>query len=47
MASMSNALKFTAAGGRGEVRVTPEVDDQVRIEVADTGVGISADASAV
>ncbi len=40
---MSNALKFTAAGGRVEVRVTPESDELVRLEVADTGVGISAD----
>jgi CheY-like chemotaxis protein len=40
---VSNALKFTAQGGRVEVRVSTEAEEHVRIEVADTGVGISPD----
>src|SRR4051794_9970227 len=36
---LSNAVKFTPAGGTIAVGVT-EADDQVRISVADTGVGI-------
>lgn len=39
---LSNAIKFTAAGG--EVRVSARAEkDAVRIEVIDTGVGISAE----
>ncbi|WP_222876908.1 PAS domain-containing sensor histidine kinase [Terrihabitans soli] len=39
---LSNAIKFTAAGG--EVRISAhEEQTSVRIEVADTGVGISAE----
>ena len=39
---LSNAVKFTADGGGVVVRVA-EDGDRVRIEVADTGVGIAAD----
>jgi CheY-like chemotaxis protein len=38
---LSNAIKFTPAGGRISVRGTPEGADFVRIEVEDTGVGIA------
>jgi signal transduction histidine kinase len=42
---LSNAVKFTPEGGRVAVRVAaaPEAPDEVRVEVADTGVGIPAD----
>jgi two-component system OmpR family sensor kinase len=36
---LGNALKFTPGGGRVEVSVT-RVDDEARLEVADTGPGI-------
>ena len=39
---VSNALKFTPAGGKVEVRVT-DAGDHAVIEVADTGLGISRD----
>jgi two-component system CheB/CheR fusion protein len=39
---VSNALKFTPAGGRVTVRLSLEAG-QARIEVADTGVGIAPD----
>jgi signal transduction histidine kinase len=39
---LSNAIKFTPAGGRVEIRGTSEPGDAVRLEVEDTGVGISA-----
>ncbi|HET6486764.1 MAG TPA: ATP-binding protein, partial [Spirochaetia bacterium] len=39
---LSNALKFTPTGGRVDVRVSGS-DSEVRIEVADTGIGISAE----
>jgi signal transduction histidine kinase len=39
---VSNALKFTPAGGTVEVRAYPH-GSAVRIEVADTGMGISED----
>jgi PAS domain S-box-containing protein len=38
---LSNAIKFTPAGGQVTLRVLPEGDSQVRIEVEDTGVGIA------
>ncbi|HUZ37126.1 MAG TPA: HAMP domain-containing sensor histidine kinase, partial [Streptosporangiaceae bacterium] len=39
---LSNALKFTPAGGSVRLGVTP-VDGHVRLEVSDTGIGISAE----
>jgi len=39
---VGNALKFTPAGGRIEVRATRE-GGRVRVEVADTGLGLSDD----
>jgi PAS domain S-box-containing protein len=39
---MSNAIKFTPPGGRVTVRIAPESAAMFRIEVEDTGVGISA-----
>jgi signal transduction histidine kinase len=38
---LSNALKFTPAGGAVEIRLLAE-DDSVALEVADTGIGIPA-----
>jgi PAS domain S-box-containing protein len=38
---LSNAIKFTAAGGRVALRALAEGPDHFRIEVADTGIGIS------
>lgn len=41
---VSNAVKFTPAGGRVEVRVTWLSDSQrVRIQVSDTGIGVPKD----
>ncbi|MCL6636539.1 MAG: cell wall metabolism sensor histidine kinase WalK, partial [Alicyclobacillus sp.] len=37
---VSNALKFTASGGRVEIRAEPAGVDSVRVVVADTGMGI-------
>ena len=37
---LSNAVKFTPAGGRVSVRVTPEGESRFRVEVEDTGIGI-------
>ena len=39
---LSNALKFTPEEGRVTIRVTPESDQDFRIEVEDTGIGIGA-----
>jgi signal transduction histidine kinase len=38
---LSNALKFTPAGGRIEVKVTPESSDAFRVVVVDNGIGIA------
>jgi PAS domain S-box-containing protein len=38
---LSNAFKFTPAGGSVRVRVTPEGADAWRFEVEDTGIGIA------
>jgi signal transduction histidine kinase len=40
---LSNALKFTPKGGRVAVRAEAAGEREVRISVADTGVGIAAD----
>ena len=40
---LSNAVKFTPESGRVEVRVRREEDSSFRLEVEDTGVGISPD----
>ncbi len=39
---LSNAIKFTAAGGQVMVRAMAEGPEHFRIEVEDTGIGISA-----
>jgi PAS domain S-box-containing protein len=39
---LSNAIKFTSAGGHVSVRAMGEGPDHFRVEVADTGIGISA-----
>ena len=39
---VSNAIKFTAAGGHVAVRVMGQGPDHFRVEVEDTGIGISA-----
>ena len=39
---LTNAIKFTAVGGRVIVRATAEGPEHFRIEVEDTGIGISA-----
>ena len=38
---MSNALKFTASGGRVQIRGLAEGEDRFRIEVEDNGIGIA------
>jgi len=38
---LSNAIKFTPEGGRIDIRISPEGPDMFRIDVEDTGVGIS------
>jgi PAS domain S-box-containing protein len=38
---LSNAIKFTPAGGQIAIRILPESPDFVRIDVEDTGVGIA------
>jgi PAS domain S-box-containing protein len=38
---LSNAIKFTPEGGRVEVRVRPDGDQHFRVEVRDSGIGIS------
>ena len=39
---LSNAIKFTSAGGHVSVRAMCEGPEHFRVEVADTGIGISA-----
>jgi signal transduction histidine kinase len=39
---ISNALKFTPAGGRVDVRASLR-DDRARVEIADTGAGMNDD----
>ncbi len=39
---VSNAIKFTPEGGKVAIRIAPEGGDDFRIEVSDTGIGISA-----
>jgi PAS domain S-box-containing protein len=39
---LSNAIKFTPEGGCVAVRLLPESEERFRIEVEDTGIGISA-----
>ncbi|CAO3428171.1 PAS domain-containing sensor histidine kinase [Azospirillum doebereinerae] len=43
---LSNAVKFTNRGGRVSLRVRPD-RDRVLIEVADTGIGMSAEGIAI
>jgi len=38
---LSNAIKFTANGGRVTLRVAPAGENAIRIDVEDTGIGIS------
>jgi signal transduction histidine kinase len=38
---LSNAYNYTLASGRVEVRLHREADDQVRLDVIDTGVGVA------
>ncbi|HEU5481018.1 MAG TPA: ATP-binding protein [Candidatus Tumulicola sp.] len=38
---LSNAIKFTPAGGTVRVRLLPEGSDGFRLEVADSGIGIA------
>jgi signal transduction histidine kinase len=40
---LSNAIKFTPAGGKVTLRVFPETAECFRIEVEDSGMGIAAD----
>ena len=40
---LSNAVKFTPAGGGVTVRIAREGDSCFRLEVEDTGIGIAAD----
>jgi PAS domain S-box-containing protein len=40
---LSNAVKFTPAGGSVTLRIAPEGDKTFRLEVEDTGIGIGAD----
>jgi signal transduction histidine kinase len=40
---LSNAIKFTAEGGRVSLRIGPEGEDRFRLDVQDTGIGIAAE----
>ncbi len=41
---LRNAIKFTPCGGRVSIRTRDETNERLRIEVSDTGIGLSADA---
>lgn len=41
---ISNALKFTPSGGHIRLRTSNDLDGRLRIEIADNGIGIEADA---
>ena len=43
---LSNAIKYTTAGGRIELRFAARSDGGVAIEIADTGIGMSAEDAA-
>jgi two-component system, cell cycle sensor histidine kinase PleC len=43
---LSNAVKFTGSGGQVSLRVRPD-HDRILIEVADTGIGMSAEGIAI
>jgi signal transduction histidine kinase len=40
---LENAIKFTPAGGAIELRARGEVPDEVRVEICDSGCGVSAE----
>ncbi len=40
---LRNAIKFTPTGGRIAIRTRDETDGRLRIEVVDTGIGLTAD----
>lgn len=40
---LSNAVKFTPAGGAVTVRISPEGDQMFRLDVEDTGIGIASE----
>ena len=39
---LSNAVKYSRPGGRVELRLSRGADDQARVDVSDTGIGIAA-----
>jgi len=41
---LSNAIKFTGENGRITIRIVPETSDTFRLDVEDTGIGISPEA---
>jgi signal transduction histidine kinase len=40
---LSNAVKFTGAGGKVTLRIAPKGDNMLGVEVEDSGIGIGAD----